>query len=255
MNFITVAIISQIMIWLASVLFLVAFFFIIPAAKHLFSKNFEEEHIKKEIFVLFSFGIGFFAVAFALRNVFEVVGVIVNLGAYLLLAGYLCFTIAFFIFWHSTGEFHQLSRKEKVFMFNTIAAVVIWLYLFLIYSVAPKAVNLPSLSEFGAFFYPFAVALMFISTLVVHPRLKAGIIRTPIWYISSGAFFYFLYFALMSYAVWQEVSGVIQIAYSFLLFVSSFYFALGAFAAKRKFKQPTVIHHHVIKKLIRSVDE
>jgi glucan phosphoethanolaminetransferase (alkaline phosphatase superfamily) len=85
------------------------------------------------------------------------------------------------------------------------------------------------------FLHPLAVALIFLLTLIIHPARQAKVIRTPLWYVSSGVFLYFIGYMIMAYSFIKPVAKLIPLLYTILLFLSSVYFALGLFAASRKF--------------------
>jgi hypothetical protein len=113
--------------------------------------------------------------------------------------------------------------------------VFIWLYYLFVLSINPGASGAGLGSRLLAYSPPILVSLMFLLTLVVHPRMKAKIIRTPLWYISSGIFTYFIAYMIREYYVWNATYTFIPVVYAALMLISSFYLCLGFFAAKRKF--------------------
>ncbi len=249
---------TQITKWLDTILLFVALFFSITATKHLFTKNYREEimHIKKIVFLLFTTGLGFLGIAFTIDDIYQFLGKpVFSLPANIFFSiSYVFFILAFAYFWSKSERFHNLPQKELLFFLSVIFIVSIWLYYLFVGLIIPKIPNLPLLNKLFVFFNPLAVSSIFIFTLVVHPRLKAGVIRTPLWYLSCGIFVYFIGYMFLIYSYWYPKHRFIPIIYSVLFLFSLLYFLLGSFAAKRKFSSPhRRIAHHTIKKLTRSL--
>jgi FtsH-binding integral membrane protein len=101
--------------------------------------------------------------------------------------------------------------------------------------IIPKSAGLPLGVKALNYLYPVLVSLIFIFTLVVHPRMKARIIRTPLWYISSGVFTYFIGYMIYTYSLWNTTQPFVPAVYSAFLMISAAYFCLGFYAAKRKY--------------------
>jgi glucan phosphoethanolaminetransferase (alkaline phosphatase superfamily) len=112
--------------------------------------------------------------------------------------------------------------------------VLIWIY-YLFRSTIIAHPVLAANQGIIFFLHPLAVALIFLLTLIIHPAHKAKVIRTPLWYVSSGVFLYFLGYMIMAYSFIKPVAKLIPLLYTTLLFLSSAYFALGLFAASKKF--------------------
>jgi hypothetical protein len=65
--------------------------------------------------------------------------------------------------------------------------------------------------------------------------MQAKVIRTPLWYISNGIFTYFIAFMMYAYSLWNTAIPAMPVIYSVLFAISSAYFVLGFFAAKKKY--------------------
>jgi len=151
--------------------------------------------------------------------------------------GYSSLTLGFLYFWYKSGKLHKLHVKEPFFILGVFCGVFIWLYYLFVLSILPNSDGLSFMNRLLNFFYPVIVSMMFLSTLVIHPRMKAGLIRTPLWYISSGVFTHFLAFMMYEYAVWNNAFVTLERVYRILFIISAAYFAIGFFAAKRKYSK------------------
>ena len=223
--------------WLNIVLLAIASYLSIVAVKHLFSRMHPHEimRVKRVVFSLLSVAVLLLTLANLVNVAFRFVAVAWWLDNVLFIASYLCFAAAFGYFWYSTAKMHQLHIKEPIFMLGVVCGVFIWLYYLFVLSIIPGVEGADLGSKILAYSPPVLVSLMFVLTLVVHPRMKANIIRTPLWYISSGVFMYFIAYMIREYYVWNSTYSFIPVLYAVLLLLSSFYFALGFFAAKKKF--------------------
>ena len=251
-------IIIQTMKVLTNLLIFIALFYSMQATRHLFIKKFKEEimYIKKQVFMLFTVGLGFLTIAFSVDNIYQFSKIesMYLISNFFFSISYILFIAAFAYFWYKSKRLHKLPRKELVFFFTVTCAVFIWLSYLFIGLIMPKIYGLPIINKFFAFFNPIAVSIIFLLTLVVNPRLKAGIIRTPLWYISCGIFVYFIGYMFLTYAYWYPRYKWIPAIYSVLFLFSLLYFLLGSFAAKRKFSSiHRKIHQDIIKKLTRSL--
>ncbi|MBI5880973.1 hypothetical protein HZB90_02485 [archaeon] len=230
--------VASMLIWWLNILLLVAASCLsIVVVRLLFSKKHSKEImlVKRVVFVLLSLAVLVLTLANLVNVAFRFVAVAWWLDNILFIAGYICFAAAFGYFWYSTAKMHQLHIKEPIFMLGVVCGVFIWLYYLFVLSIIPGTSGAGFGSRLLAYSPPILVSLMFILTLVVHPRMKAKIIRTPIWYISSGVFLYFIAYMIREYYVWNSSYNFIPVAYIALMLLSSFYLALGFFAAKKKF--------------------
>ncbi|MFC1742105.1 hypothetical protein ACFL3V_06225 [Nanoarchaeota archaeon] len=149
--------------------------------------------------------------------------------------GYLLLAAAFIHFWHGSGKHHTLHLRDKIFMFGVCCGVFIWLYYLYRIVIIPGSAGTSFLQGTLNIFLPLIVSIIFILTLVVHPRLKAGIIRTPIWYISNGIFVHFLGFMFAEYHKWSPYLIKLPGVAATLFTLGALYFALGFYAADRKY--------------------
>jgi uncharacterized membrane protein len=231
------AVSSMLIGWLNILLLVTASYLSIVVVKRLFSKTHSKEimRVKRVVFALLSLAV----LLLALANIMNVVGRFLAVAWWLdnvlFVCSYLCFVAAFGYFWYSTAKMHQLHIKEPIFMLGVVCGVFIWLYYLFVLSIIPGASGADFGSRILVYSPPVLVSLMFVLTLVVHPRMKANIIRTPLWYISSGVFMYFIAYMIREYYVWNSTYEFIPVTYVVLMLLSSFYFALGFFAAKKKF--------------------
>jgi uncharacterized membrane protein len=148
--------------------------------------------------------------------------------------GYTLFAAGFAYLWMRSTELHKLHIKEPVFISGVLCGVFIWLYYLFVLSIIPSVAAQPFLTKLAAYFFPIIVALIFVMTLIVHPLMKAKLIRTPLWYVSSGVFAYFIGFMMYSYHLWN-VNEFLPLFSSALFLLSSLYFLLGFYAANRKY--------------------
>jgi uncharacterized membrane-anchored protein len=149
------------------------------------------------------------------------------------------FIIAFSYFWHHSSKLHKLEQKEWAFFLCVIAAVMIWLKYITSTAIIPLFHLFSTLEKTVWLLSPFTSSLVFLLTLVIHPRYKAGIIRSPLWYISSGAFAYFIGFMMMLNSQLKTGSEPSQIVYTVILLLSAFYFCIGFYAANKKYSRNT----------------
>jgi hypothetical protein len=221
-----------------NVLLFFAAYFAIAVVRNLYSKKHKIEimHIKRSVFSWLAAGVSCMALAFLLDklNYFSP-GSFAWLVDLFFVASYLALAAAFAYFWYRSAKLHTLHIKEPIFIFGVVCGVFIWLYYLFVLSIIPGSVGMPFGIRLLHFFYPVAVSLIFIFTLVVHPRMKANVIRTPLWYISNGVFAYFIGYMMHSYSFWNTTLSFLPIVSSAFLLLSAFHFCIGFFAAKRKF--------------------
>jgi len=130
-----------------------------------------------------------------------------------------------------------MHHKEPVFFIGVVSMVVIWLYYFFSQVLWPGTSGLPALNLYLTYFYPAAAAFLFFSTLIIHPMKHAKVIRTPLWYLSSGVFLNFLAEMMYVYTKWNLSMGFIEVLYTVLFMFSAMYFMLGFYAAYKKFRR------------------
>jgi hypothetical protein len=151
---------------------------------------------------------------------------------------YILLLIAFAYFWHDSSRFHRLHISEPIFFLGVFAGVMLWLYYMMRITVQANAAGLSLLNKIILFIHPLVVTIIFLLTLIIHPAHKAKVIRTPLWYISSGVFLYFIGYNIMAYSFVRPAAKLIPLLYTILLFLSAVYFTLGFFVASRKFGKP-----------------
>jgi drug/metabolite transporter (DMT)-like permease len=199
--------------------------------------------IKKPVFVLINSGILFLILGFIIESAQGIFDKNFTMASIIFFsASYVLLIVAFGYFWYHSTKLHKLHITEPVFFMGVIAAVLIWIYYLLRATIAAYPANLPLLDKIVLFYHPIAVALIFILTLVIHPAHKAKVIRTPIWYVSSGIFFYFLGYMAFAYSLTKQPSNLVMLLYSGLFLISAACFLLGFLVANKKFS------HDLLKK-------
>jgi hypothetical protein len=233
--------------WLRNILLGIALFFGIQTIKKLFQTDSKNGIIgmKRIVFTLITIAFAFLMLGFIIENMQGVTSISrhsTTLSIIFFSISYLLLIFAFAYFWYDSSRFHLLHVSEPVFFAGVTAGVLIWIY-YLFRSTFLAHPVLASNQGIIFFLHPLAVALIFLLTLIIHPAHKAKVIRTPLWYISSGIFMYFLGYMIMAYSFIKPVAKLIPLLYTILLFLSSAYFALGLFAASRKFgsSKPEII--------------
>jgi hypothetical protein len=194
-------------------------------------------NIKSVVFFFLSIAITSLTIAFITQDFMSIsrIDLLRIISAALFLMANIFFIIAFAYFWHSTAKIHKLHKKEFLFFFGVVASVILWIKYLFSNVILPHAHLLPINEQIFMLLLPLTLALAFLLTLVIHPRYKAKVIQTPLWYISSAAFTYFLGQMIMFYLEIREGNQVLIIIKSFLLMISAFYFALGFFVASKKY--------------------
>jgi len=225
--------------WLRNILLGIALFFGIQTIKKLFKTDSKNEIIgmKRIVFTLITIALAFLTLGFIIENTQGVMSISRHStipSIILFFLSYLLLIFAFAYFWHDSSRFHKLHFSEPIFFLGVTAGVLIWIY-YLFRSTIIAHPVLAANQGIIFFLHPLAVALIFLLTLIIHPAHKAKVIRTPLWYVSSGVFLYFLGYMIMAYSFIKPVAKLIPLLYTTLLFLSSAYFALGLFAASKKF--------------------
>jgi len=225
--------------WIQVMFLLVSVFYAIIALAKLHHKKHKTPimRLKRSVFAFLGFGIAALAVGYLVSNIYDIFGISVfpSPADLLFIMGYISMAVGFGYFWYESSKLHTLHIREPIFMTGVISGVFIWLYYLFVIFIIPKSAGLPLGVKTLNYLYPVLVSLIFIFTLVVHPRMKASIIRTPLWYISSGVFTYFIGYMIYTYSLWNVTQPFVPAVYSALYMLSAAYFCLGFYAAKRKY--------------------
>ena len=243
--------------WLRNILLGIAVYFGVCSTKELFKLNADtkkgkdgakEKDSKKEkagkgildikrfVFAALTLTVAFLALGFIIENFYGLLDPgFKALSVILFSISYLLGIIAFSYFWHHSAKFHKLQVIDSLFFSGVFAAILLWIYYLFRASIINSAGSLSLLGKIVYLIHPFAVSLIFLLTLIIHPAHKANVIRTPLWYLSSGVFAYFLGYMVMIYAFIRSAPRLIAILYTMLFLLSAMYFALGFYAASKKF--------------------
>lgn len=198
--------------------------------------------IKKRVFMLltaavflFTLGVGaiHFGTLFAEQNFPSAADIPI-------VVSHILFIAAFIYFWVKTADLHRTDMAERIFFSCTIFAALFWVVFLLIGSVMPAIEGEYLIAKIFYIAYPMLVTLMFLSTLIVNPRLKAAIITTPLWYVSTAVFLHFLAFMTQYYTIWHPMTRFIPAIYSFLYILSAGFFVIGFYTISKKYAR--VIH-------------
>jgi hypothetical protein len=218
----------------------VSLFFAIRALKNLYSIRSGKRivHIKKVVFSWLTAATAFLAIAFLINSIQALFYIYTeySFADIFFVLSYVSFTMGFGYFAYRAGELHKLHIKEPIFIIGVACAIFIWLYYLFRMVIIPASLLDPPLMKFLNGFYHISVSVILILTLAVHPRMKSGIIRTPLWYITNGIFAYFLAFMFYSYASWTTAPMFLHAVYPVLFFLSACYLCLGFYAASRKYR-------------------
>jgi hypothetical protein len=186
--------------------------------------------IKETTFLMLAFGIGLLA----LGSITDIYSALTGSNPYALdffyFTAYLSLAVGFTYFWMASTRMHKLHIKEPIFMLGVTCGVIIWL----VYLYREFIIPMSFPGMMMVYIYPVMVAYIFLSTLIIHPRMKGNVIRTPLWYISSGIFCHFIAFNMKTYSLWDP-NMVLPYIYPALFLVSALYFMLGFYAAKKKY--------------------
>jgi hypothetical protein len=227
--------------FLRNVLLCLALVYAIACLRHLWNRRLESEimRIKKPVFTLLAAAVFFFTLGFLFTNPFELPSqsLFTLLNTIFFTISYACFIIALSYFWHMSAKMHRLNVYEAFFILGVSSGVFIWLHFLFETSLMPASISLPFYKKALLLLHPLAVALIFLLTLTIHPKYKAKVIRTPLLYISSAIFTYFLGFMIFAYSLVNEVMGFLHILYSVLFLISAVYFFLGFYVAEENFKE------------------
>jgi hypothetical protein len=225
--------------WLQIALLFVSVFFAFLTLRGIRKRKHKKKimKIKKIVFAWLTAAVAFLAMALLFNNINSIYLRYrpPSAGDVFFILSYISFAIAFAYFWFKTHRTHKLHAKEPIFMFGVACGVFIWLYYLFQQVLICGSAGTSLAVKFLNYFNPIAVSIVFLLTLVIHPRLQAKVIRTPLWYISNGIFTYFIAFMLYVYSFWNITMTFIPVLYAALFFMSSGYFLLGFVAAKKKY--------------------
>ncbi|MBU2561706.1 MAG: hypothetical protein KKD17_05390 [Nanoarchaeota archaeon] len=231
---------ASIISWIQTAVLISAAWLAIADARRFHRQKHKKEimQVKKSVFTWLAIGITSMALAYLAQNIIMVSGryARITVADVLFVLSFASLAIGFDYFWYKTAKMHKLHIKEPVFIFGVICGVFIWLYYLFVMAIIPNSTGYPVTVRALYYFYPVMVSLIFIFTLVVHPRMKAGVIRTPIWYISNGVFTYFIAYMIQTYYKWNMGAEFLSTVYSVLFLISACYFALGFYAARKKYR-------------------
>lgn len=230
--------------WLRNILLAIALLFGVRTIKALFKTDSKNQIIgmKRIVFTLIASGLSFFLIALLIENFGGVIDKRFTPASIALFSiAYLLLLVAFAYFWHDSSKYHMLHISEPVFFLGVSAGVMLWMYYLFRIAMQANAAGFSLMDKFVFIIHPLAVAMIFLLTLIIHPAHKAKVIRTPLWYISSGIFLYFIGYMIMTYSFIRPVARLIPLFYTILFFLSAAYFTLGFFAASRKFGKPQAL--------------
>ncbi|MBW2964283.1 hypothetical protein KY363_02385 [Candidatus Woesearchaeota archaeon] len=193
---------------------------------------------KRRVFTLLAPAIISMLAAFTAKYIYALPGCSGWMTAYdfFITISYLLFIAALGYFWYEVKKLHKLHIKEPIFMFGVICGIFLFNYYMYVIALLPATAGKTPVMEFLILLYPVMVSLMFILTLIIHPVLKAGIIRTPMWYISSAVFTYFIGFEMYYYHMYANPSVFLPPFYSAAFVISAFTLCIGLEAALKKYQ-------------------
>lgn len=231
-----IEIITQILEGLKSAVLIIGLFLSFRAVKVLVQYESTERmhYIKKNVFVWLMWGMLFLVIATLGKNISLTFGGEFILWEVFLILHYLFFIFALVYFWKSSGQLHQISSREKIFLVGVVCLVLVGVVYLLSYVVlSHSAENL--VERTLNWLYPIMISLMFISTYAVHSRVRAKLINRSLGYISNGIFLYFLGYLLYVYMHFGESKlSFLSIVYSGLFLLSAGYYLLGFLVAKKR---------------------
>jgi hypothetical protein len=227
------------MSWLHIALLFASTFFAILTVKRLSKAKHMKKmlEIKRDTFILLTPGIAALAIAYLYQNILLFTGeYIFPSGADIFFsAAYILFALGLAYFAFRAMNIHKIHIKDHIFSFAVLCAVFIWLYYMFVVVIIPRSTDLPFLTTLLDYAYPVLVSIIFLLTLIIQPLLRMKKIRTPLWYISSGIFVYFLGYMMYTHFLWTTSAISLPPVYTALFMLSSIYFLLGFVAAKRKY--------------------
>jgi len=212
--------------WIQVVFLFIASYFGAVTLVWFYSKKHRKDimRIKRTVLTLIAAGTIALAIGFTIQNIMGYAKI--TAADFFFVIGYALLALGFNHLWYMTAKMHKMHVKDPVFIFGVVCGVFIWLYYLFVLSIIPQSITQALPIRALSFYYPIIVSLIFMFTLVVHPRLKAGVIHTPLWYISNGVFMHFIGFMMYTYSLWNITEAPLHEISSVLLMISAFYFAL-----------------------------
>lgn len=194
---------------------------------------------KRRVFTMLSPAIIAMLAAFTAKYVYALPGCSRWITAYdfFITISFILFIAALGYFWYEVRKLHQLHIKEPIFMFGVICGIFIFNYYLYVTALVPATAGKTGIANLLVLIYPVFISMMFILTLIIHPVLRAGIIRTPMWYISSAVFTYFLGFKMYYYHMYAKPSVFLPPFYSAMYVISAFTLCIGLEAALKKYRK------------------
>jgi hypothetical protein len=194
--------------------------------------------IKRKVFVWLMWGIFFLVIGSIGKYITDLQGKTVWIWEVFFLLYYLFFLISFIYFWKISGKVHQMNAKEKVLFLGVICLVVVILGWFFTTLILPANFKQSNLIQIAPAAYPLIISLLFLSTYVVHSRVRVKIIDRSLGYIASGIFVYFVGYLIYTYNYFSQSQWeFFPLIYVSLFLISSFYYLLGFLVAKNKAKK------------------
>jgi len=229
--------VTQIMEVLRLVLIFISLIFAALATRSLVQSESTNlfHQIKRKVFVLLMWGIFFLVIGLIGKYITLQQNKAYWFWEIFFVLYYLFFIIAFVYFWKASGKVHQMNFREKILFFGLICLVTVIKGWFFTTLILPANFKQTSLIQITSAAYPLIVSLLFLSTYVVHSRVRVKIIDRSLWYIASGIFVYFVAYLIYTYAYYsQSTFAYLPIIYNALFLISSSYYLLGFLVAKRK---------------------
>ncbi len=194
--------------------------------------------VKKKVFTLMSVALVAMLAAFLVNYLYRFPGGTRVISAYdfFITISYILFIAALAYFWYGATKLHKLHVKEPIFMFGVACAVFIFNYYLYVTALIPASSGKSSIMATMMLTYPVLVSLMFLLTLIIHPVHRAGIIRTPLWYISTAVFTYFIGSMMYEYFMWVIAREILPAFFSAFFVLSASTFCIGMKAALKKYK-------------------
>ncbi len=193
--------------------------------------------IKQKVFILLMISIVLLLFGMTIQHINEILGIhtIPTIADIFLVPSFILMTLGFTYFWKEISKLHKLHPKDSVFVIGVASGVFIWLYYLFRLSIIPSSASMSILEKLLHYFYPIIISIMFLMTLRIQPTFKAGIIRTPLWYISHGVFTHFIGYMMYVYYFWNNGYTWFPVTYTAIFLVSAIYFTIGFYSAKKKY--------------------
>ncbi len=189
--------------------------------------------LKKKVFLLLMWGMFFLVIASLVKYFSSAQGKLV--GEILFFSYYLLFLIAFIYFWKGSATLHRITSREKILLLGMICLILVILGYFFTSLILPVGFNKVNLEKVNVAAQLLFISGLFLSTYVVHSRVRARIIDRSLSYISSGVFIYFVGYLIYTYVYFSNSSSkMLLLFYNILFLLSSGYYLLGFWVARKK---------------------